>query len=62
MPKPIVWTHDSLYKSLEMGNLITLGGYESQDNLIRGKRMFLTLPPFHVSYPTSDLESRTNSM
>lgn len=50
MPKPLFYTHDSFHKTLEMGNLIAPEGYESQNEYMHGKRMFLTLPAFHVSH------------
>lgn len=47
IPKPIIWTHDSAVKHMHMQFLEAPEGYEEQQNF--GKRLFLTLPPFHVS-------------
>ncbi|KAH8706029.1 hypothetical protein BGW36DRAFT_21546 [Talaromyces proteolyticus] len=49
MPKPLFYTHDSFHKTLEMGNLSAPEGYESQNEYMHGKRMFLTLPAFHAA-------------
>lgn len=49
IPKPIIWTLESAVKHMHMQRLDIPAGYEGQDRKGFGKRMFLTMPPFHVS-------------
>lgn len=49
IPKPIIWTHDMGAKHMRMQRLSPPAGCISQDQKTFGKRLFLTLPPFHVS-------------
>lgn len=50
IPKPIIWTHDSAVKHMHMQRLDIPDGCEGQDSWGFGKRMYLSLPPFHVSF------------
>lgn len=49
IPKPIIWTLESAVKHMHMQRLDIPVGYEGQDRKGFGKRMYLTMPPFHVS-------------
>ena len=49
--KPIIWTHDSAIKHMHMQRLDIPAGCEGQDSWGFGKRMYLSLPPFHVRFP-----------
>lgn len=49
IPKPIIWTLESAVKHMHMQRLDIPAGYEGQDRKGFGKRMYLTMPPFHVS-------------
>jgi acyl-coenzyme A synthetase/AMP-(fatty) acid ligase len=48
MPKPIVWTHEWAAAYYNMIQLDPPAGYESQDRLFQGNRVFFLFPPFHV--------------
>ena len=48
IPKPIIWKHESAVRSMNMQFLQPPEGYTSQEELFFGKRLYLTLPPFHV--------------
>jgi acyl-CoA synthetase (AMP-forming)/AMP-acid ligase II len=50
IPKPIIWTLESAVKHMRMQRLDVPAGYEGQDQKGFGKRMYLTMPPFHVSW------------
>ncbi|GLA90361.1 putative NRPS-like protein biosynthetic cluster [Aspergillus tubingensis] len=49
IPKPIIWTHDSAVKHMYMQRLDIPAGCEGQDSWGFGKRMHLSLPPFHAA-------------
>ncbi|GLB20862.1 putative NRPS-like protein biosynthetic cluster [Aspergillus tubingensis] len=49
IPKPIIWTHDSAAKHMHMQRLDIPAGCEGQDSWGFGKRMYLSLPPFHAA-------------
>lgn len=49
VPKPIVWTLETAVKHMHMQRLDIPAGYEGQDRKGFGKRMYLPMPPFHVS-------------
>ncbi|RAH54357.1 NRPS-like enzyme [Aspergillus piperis CBS 112811] len=49
IPKPIIWTHDSAVKHMHMQRLDIPAGCEGQDSWGFGKRMYLSLPPFHAA-------------
>ncbi|KAJ5814169.1 acetyl-CoA synthetase-like protein [Penicillium pulvis] len=49
IPKPIIWTHESVAKHIRMQRLRAPAGSEGQDSKGFGKRMYLTLPPFHAA-------------
>lgn len=51
IPKPIIWTHDSALKHMHMQRLGIPDGCEGQDSWGFGKRMYLSLRPFHVRFP-----------
>lgn len=49
LPKPIIWTHDTCNQVLNAKSQETPDGTLSVDGtLINGKRVIITLPPFHV--------------
>ncbi|KAJ6103833.1 NRPS-like enzyme [Penicillium sp. IBT 16267x] len=49
IPKPITWTHESAVKHMHMQRLGSPAGSTGQDSKGFGKRMYLTLPPFHAA-------------
>ncbi|KAF7595540.1 hypothetical protein BBP40_005575 [Aspergillus hancockii] len=49
IPKPIFFNHDTSVKHMHMSVLDPPEGFESQDSWLMGKRLFLTLPPFHAA-------------
>ncbi|KAJ6032231.1 NRPS-like enzyme [Penicillium herquei] len=49
IPKPIIWTLESAVRHIKMQLLETPEGYKSQDQFNYGKRVFVTLPPFHAA-------------
>ena len=58
IPKPLTYTHATAATNTAMMSLKPPQGYESQDRLYRGKRVFVTFPPFHVSLNTTFLSPR----
>ncbi|CAD6582894.1 MAG: hypothetical protein ASARMPRED_001098 [Alectoria sarmentosa] len=55
MPKPLVYTHASATANTKMMSLDPPVGYESQDRVYQGKRVFIAFPPFHGAYLASHL-------
>lgn len=53
IPKPIIWTLDSAVKHMHMQALKVPEGFEGQDQKNFGKRVFVTLPAFHVSFDSA---------
>ncbi|KAJ5263339.1 NRPS-like enzyme [Penicillium angulare] len=49
IPKPIIWKNDSGVKNMNMQFLQPPEGSESQESLSFGKRLYMTLPPFHAA-------------
>ena len=49
VPKPLIYTHATAAANTSMMSLEPPDGYESQDRICQGKRIFITFPPFHVS-------------
>ncbi|KAJ6002607.1 acetyl-CoA synthetase-like protein [Penicillium sp. IBT 35674x] len=49
IPKPITWTHESAAKHIRMQRLQAPAGSKGQDSKGFGKRMYLTMPPFHAA-------------
>ncbi|KAI0469376.1 putative NRPS-like enzyme [Xylaria cf. heliscus] len=48
LPKPIIWTHDTCAQVLNSKSRETPGAISSVDgSLVNGKRVIVTLPPFH---------------
>lgn len=52
MPKPLVYTHATAAANIKMMSLDPPVGYESQDRVYQGKRVFIAFPPFHVGPQT----------
>ena len=50
IPKPLIWTHGSCSAVWEMTQLQAPDGYEIAERYLVGKKLFVTLPPFHVSH------------
>ena len=48
-PKPITWTLDTANANMRMDALKAPYGFESRGSRARGKRQFLSLPPFHAA-------------
>lgn len=48
MPKHLIYTHATAAANIKMLSLDPPDGYESQDRMFHGKRVFVTFPPFHV--------------
>ena len=53
IPKPLTYTHATAATNITMMSLSPPQGYESQDRLYQGNRVFVTFPPFHVSLNTT---------
>ena len=49
LPKPITLTHDYAASFIQSTQARTPLGFRSPQNEMKGSRLFLTLPPFHVS-------------
>ncbi|RAL16033.1 acetyl-CoA synthetase-like protein [Aspergillus homomorphus CBS 101889] len=49
IPKPIIWTHEGAVKHMHMQRLAIPEGCEGQDQWGFGKRVYLSLPPFHAA-------------
>ncbi|KAJ5632076.1 NRPS-like enzyme [Penicillium lividum] len=49
IPKPVFWTHGTVVRHMRMQRLEPPPGYQSQHQKGVGKRMYLTLPPFHAA-------------
>jgi hypothetical protein len=49
MPKPLVWTQESVVRQHKMSALAPPGAVPSLYSLYLDKRVLNTLPPFHVS-------------
>ncbi|KAJ5613630.1 NRPS-like enzyme [Penicillium herquei] len=49
IPKPIPWTLDTAARQIRMQLLEPPEGYQTQDQRNAGKRVFVTLPPFHAA-------------
>ncbi|PWY82061.1 acetyl-CoA synthetase-like protein [Aspergillus heteromorphus CBS 117.55] len=47
IPKPIIWTHESIMRYYNMAGLAAPEGDFNQCDLTQGKRQFLCLPAFH---------------
>lgn len=51
MPKPLIWTHDTIAIGSNGGALAPPTGFQGSDQMAHGKRVLNAFPPFHVSYP-----------
>lgn len=49
IPKPMLFTHKTVSTAMRQRQMIPPEGFDSLDDMIRGKRYFMTFPPFHVS-------------
>lgn len=49
IPKPITWTLEIANKHIRMSNLQAPEGHGTLSELLKGSKMFLTLPPFHAA-------------
>ncbi|THV45864.1 hypothetical protein BGAL_0443g00110 [Botrytis galanthina] len=47
LPKPLIWTHETCTQVLNANGCQTPGEIPSVNSLISGKRVIVTLPPFH---------------
>ncbi|KAK3331262.1 hypothetical protein B0H66DRAFT_598749 [Apodospora peruviana] len=47
LPKPLVWTHESGARFMNLSNLDPPDGEDSLDRSFQGKRVIVTLPQFH---------------
>lgn len=50
LPKPLIWTQESVARQHNMSALPAPNGSRSLDSLYLGKRVLNTLPPFHVRH------------
>lgn len=50
LPKPLIYTHDTLARNTRMMSLEPPPGSESQHRVYQGARVFSAFPPFHVSH------------
>ncbi|KAL9063392.1 MAG: hypothetical protein Q9161_009490 [Pseudevernia consocians] len=46
IPKPLLYTHATAVTNIKMMSLNPSSGYESQDRMYQGKRVFKTFPPY----------------
>ena len=53
IPKPLIYTHASAATNTKIMSLDPPDGHKSQDRMYQGKRVFITFPPFHVSFESS---------
>jgi len=51
-PKPIIWTHGYVSSVSHQIQLDPPEGYNSQERMYQGNRIFVMFPPFHVSRST----------
>ncbi|KAJ5727271.1 NRPS-like enzyme [Penicillium malachiteum] len=49
VPKPIKWTHESAATHMRMNQMEIPEGCEGQDRKGFGKRLYMTMPPFHAA-------------
>ncbi|KAJ5118014.1 secondary metabolism biosynthetic enzyme [Penicillium atrosanguineum] len=49
LPKPVVWSLETANAHMRMVALNSVDEHENQHSWLRGKRQFLTLPPFHAA-------------
>ncbi|KAJ5717801.1 NRPS-like enzyme [Penicillium malachiteum] len=49
IPKPIKWTHESAATHMRMNQMEIPEGCEGQDRKGFGKRLYMTMPPFHAA-------------
>ena len=49
LPKPIVYTHEWAASYIHATHIEPPRGFQSQDREWQGNRLFVMLPPFHVS-------------
>lgn len=50
IPKPIIWTHETCNQVLQSKACTASGDVPTvEGHLVNGKRVIVTLPPFHVS-------------
>jgi acyl-coenzyme A synthetase/AMP-(fatty) acid ligase len=61
IPKPIEFTYAAGAAFMEMTQLDTPEGFESLYRMIQEKRIFVTVPPFHVRQPQNTTIEGTNS-
>ncbi|KAI1340838.1 acetyl-CoA synthetase-like protein [Xylariaceae sp. FL0016] len=47
IPKPLIWTHGTSARHQNLSGLAAPHGVKSVDSLTRGRRVMVTLPPFH---------------
>ncbi|KAI3323034.1 acetyl-CoA synthetase-like protein [Xylariaceae sp. AK1471] len=47
LPKPLVWTHGTVARHINLSAAPAPEGIASVDSLVQGKRVMVTLPPFH---------------
>ena len=55
LPKPIIWTQDYVSSLGKQVQLDPPPGYENNDCLYQGNRVFIFFPPFHVSSSQSSI-------
>ena len=53
IPKPLLYTHATAATNTKMMSLNPPLSFENQDRMYQGKRIFITFPPFHVSFESS---------
>ncbi|CAL8579337.1 hypothetical protein XPA_005087 [Xanthoria parietina] len=55
IPKPITYSHATAAANISMLSLDPPSGFESQDRMYQGNRVFITFPAFHGAYLVSFL-------
>lgn len=49
LPKPVIWTLETANAHMRMVAINRIEGHDDQHGWLKGKRQFLTLPPFHAA-------------
>jgi len=57
IPKPLIWTHETVARHLNFSTSGPMPGFQSIDRLHQGKRMINAFPPFHVCAPRNSPSS-----
>ncbi|PVI02245.1 acetyl-CoA synthetase-like protein [Periconia macrospinosa] len=48
-PKPVIWTHDTIAIGCNLASLKPLSGVTTLSQLLKGRRILITFPPYHAA-------------